>query len=160
MFILTSHWDVRLFWGVLPVTAKFYLFCLLIAAAHTVYFLTRTLSRLHRLPQGAPSSEETCLRLSLFELTNGMETLRQFHTLLFLLFGVFFADEMFATIRGIRLYSASLSGARMDIFEAPTAFAFIVFVVLVFLHAFQWVVAARLQSHRAANPNHVSLLDD
>jgi hypothetical protein len=156
MFILTGHWDVRSFWGVLPLTAKFYLFCLLIAAAHTIYFLTRTLSRLHRLPPDAPSNNKT----RLIELTNGMETLRQFHILLFLLFGVFFTDEMFATLRGIRLYSASLSGARIDIFEAPTAFAFIVFVVLLFLHIFQWIVAARLQSHHAANSNHVSLLDD
>jgi hypothetical protein len=66
---------------------------------------------------------------------------------------------MFATLRGIRLYSASLSGARMDVFEAPTAFAFIVFVVLVFLHTFQWILAARLQSHRAANSKHVPLSD-
>lgn len=160
MFIFTGHWDVRLFWGVLPVTAKFYLFFLLIAAAHTMYFLTRTLSRLHRLPKDAPCSNKTHLRLSLIELTNGMENLRQFHGLLFLLFGVFFTDEMFATLQGIRLSAASLSGARMDIFEAPTAFAFIVFVVLVFLHALQWIVAARLQSHRAANSDHVSLLDD
>jgi hypothetical protein len=156
MFILTGHWDVRSFWGVLPLTTKFYLFCLLIAAAHTIYFLSRTLFRLHRLPQDAPSNNET----RLIELTNGTKTLRQFHKLLFLLFGVFFTDAMFATLRSIRLYSASLSGARMDIFEAPTAFAFIVFVVLLFLHTFQWIAAARLQSHRAASSNHVSLLDD
>ena len=151
MFILTGHWDVRLFWGVLPVTAKFYLFFLLMAAAYTIYFLTRTLSRLHRLPQGAPTGNETRLRLRLIELTNGMENLRKFHTLLFLLFGVFFTDEMFATLQSIRLSAASLSGARMDIFEAPTAFAFIVFVVLVFLHIFHWTVAARLQSYRKAS---------
>ena len=160
MFILTGHWDVRSFWGVLPVTAKFYLFCLLIAAGYTIYFLTRTLSRLHRLSQDAPSDSKTLLRFSRIEMTEGMETLRQFHALLFLLFAVFFTDEMFATLRGIRLYSASLSGARMEIFEAPTLFAFVVFVVLAFLHTFQWIVAARLQSHRAANFNHVQILDD
>jgi hypothetical protein len=150
MFILTRHWDVRLFWGVLPVTAKFYLFFLLIAAGYTMYFLTRTLSCLHRLPHDAPCSNKTRPRLSLIELTNGMENLRQFHGLLFLLFGVFFTDEMFATLQGIRLSEASLSGARMDIFEAPTAFAFIVFVVLAILHVFQWAVAARLQSYLTA----------
>jgi hypothetical protein len=160
MFILTRHWDVRLFWGVLPVTAKFYLFILLIAAAYTMYFLTRTLSRLRHSPQDAASGNKKRLRPSLTELTNGMENLRQFHGLLFLLFGVFFTDEMFATLQGIRLSEASLSAARMDIFEAPTTFAFIVFVVLVLLHTFQWIVATRLQSHRAANSNHVPLVDE
>jgi hypothetical protein len=150
MFILTCHWDVRLFWGVLPVTAKFYLFCLFIAAAYAIYFLIRTLSRLHRLPLNLPSTDKTRLSLKTLELTNGMETICQFHKLLFLLFGVFFTDEMFATLQGIRLSEASLSAARMDIFEAPTGFAFIVFVVLIFLHVFQWAVAARLQSHQAA----------
>jgi hypothetical protein len=38
----------------------------------------------------------------------------------------------------------------MDIFEALTALAFIAFIVLLFLHIFQWGVAARLQSHRVA----------
>ncbi len=143
MFILTGHWDVRLFWGVLPVTAKFYLFFLLMAAAYTIYFLTRTLSRLHRLPQGAPTGNETRLRLRLIELTNGMENLRKFHTLLFLLFGVFFTDEMFATLQSIRLSAASLSGARMDIFEAPTAFASSIG---------QWRLACNRIARRASKP--------
>jgi hypothetical protein len=150
MFILTGHWDVRLFWGVLPVTAKVYLFCLLIAAAYTIYFLIRMLSRLHRLPLNPPSIENARLSLSMIELTNGMKNIRQFHTLFFLLFGILFADEMFATLQGIRLSEASLSAARMDIFEAPTAFAFIVFVVLILLHILQWAIAARLQSRQAA----------
>jgi hypothetical protein len=79
-----------------------------------------------------------------------MESIRQFHKLLLLLFGVVFTDEMFATLRGIRLYELSLSGARMDIFVAPTAFAFVVFVVLIVLHIFQWAVAALLQSQQVA----------
>src|SRR5260370_8321283 len=141
MSILTGHWDVRLFWEVLPVTAKFYLLFLLLAATYTTYFLARTLSRLHRLPQDAPRTDENRQKLSLIELTNGMESLRQFHGLLFLLFGVFFADEMFATLQGIRLSEASLSGARMDIFKAPTAFAFIFFLVLLLLHPFHCIVS-------------------
>jgi hypothetical protein len=155
MSLLTTPWDVRAFWGVLPITAKFYLFCLLVAAGYTLYFLSRTLFRLHRLPQDVPSSNEIRW-LSLIEMTNGMETLRQFHVLLFLLFGVFFTDEMFATIRNIRVYSASLSGPTMEIFEVPTGFAFIVLVTLAFLHSLQWIVATRLQSHRAANFSHLS----
>jgi hypothetical protein len=150
MFILTRHWDVRLFWGVLRVTAKSYLFFLFIAAAYTTYFLIRTLSRLHRLPLTLQSTDKTLWSLSMIDLTNGMGSMRQLNKLLFLLFGVFFTDEMFATLQGIRLSEASLSAARMDIFEAPTAFAFIVFVVLIFLHIFQWAVAARLQSRQAA----------
>ena len=109
MFILTRHWDGRLFWGVLPVTGKGYLIFLFIAAAYTIYFLIRTLSRLHRLPLNLPSSDKARLSLGMIELTNGMESLRQFHKFLFLLFGVFFTDEIFATLRGIQLYELSLS---------------------------------------------------
>jgi hypothetical protein len=150
MFIFTRDWDVRMFWGFLPLTAKGYLITLFIAAAYTTYFLIRTLIRLHRMPLNLPSSDNARLNLDKIALTNGLESIRQFHKLLFLLFGVFFTDEMFATIRGIRLYELSLSGARMDIFEALTALAFIAFIVLLFLHIFQWGVAARLQSHRVA----------
>jgi hypothetical protein len=155
MFILTVHWDARSAWGVLPVTAKFYLFCLFLAAAYNIYFLTRTLSRLRRLPKDAASNNETHLRVRLIEMTNGMQSLRQFHIFLLLLFGVFFTDAMFTTLRGIRYASLSLSGATMDIFEGPTGFAFFVFAVFVFLHVFQWVVAARLQSCLAANYKHL-----
>jgi hypothetical protein len=154
MFLFIVPWDARALWGVLPATAKFYLLCLLVAVGYTLYFLSRTLFRLHRLPQDVSSNNETRW-LSLSEMMNGMETLRQFHVLLFLLFGVFFTDEMFATLRSIRVYSASLSGPTMEIFEAPTGFAFIVLVTLVFLHTLQWIVATRLQSHRAANFSHL-----
>jgi hypothetical protein len=150
MFIFTRDWDVRYFWELLPFTAKGYLIFLFIAAAYTIYFLIRTLFRLHRSPQSLPSSDKARLSLGKIELTNGMESIRQFHKLLLLLFGVVFTDEMFATLRGIRLYELSLSGARMDIFVAPTAFAFVVFVVLIVLHIFQWAVAALLQSQQVA----------
>jgi hypothetical protein len=45
----------------------------------------------------------------------------------------------------------SLSAARIDVFEPVAAFAFLVFVVLIFLHILQWTAAARLQAAIAAN---------
>jgi hypothetical protein len=84
-------------------------------------------------------------------MTRGTESLRQFHTLLLLLFGVCCANEVFATLRAIQSSSMSLSAARIDVFEPVAAFAFLVFVVLIFLHILQWTAAARLQAAIAAN---------
>jgi hypothetical protein len=148
MFILTVHWDLRLLWASLTVTAKFYIICLLGTAACTTYFLARTMYHLRRL-QKESSIEAASVRRRQFEITRRIETLRQLHTLLFLLFGVVFANEMFATLRAIEYSSMSLSAARIDVFEPLTAFAFFAFVVLVFLQTFHWIVAARLQSFAA-----------
>jgi len=149
--MLAVNLNVSTAWGVQPLTAKLYLICLLAAAAHTIFFLTRTLFRLHRLPQDALSNDENRQVISFVEMTNGMDNLRQLHALLLVLFGGFFAMEMFAAFRGVRYASLSLSGATMDIFEGPTEFAFVVFAVLVCLHVFQWAVAARLRAYVFAN---------
>jgi flagellar biosynthesis protein FlhB len=160
MFILTVHWDLRLEWAVLTVTAKFYVFCLLAAAAYTTFFLVQTVSRIRRLQKDVASIDATPVKCRLIEMTRGIENLRQFHILLFFLFGMFFANEMFALIRAIEYSSMSLSAARIDVFEPVAAFAFFVFVVLTLLHVFQWIVAARLQSFFAANFNHPYLQND
>jgi hypothetical protein len=146
MSILTVHCDLRLLWAVLTVTAKFYVLCLMAAAGCTTYFLAWTVFRLRRLQKSVPSVGAALVKRRLIEMVRGIETQRQFHTLLFFLFGMFFANEMFATLRAIEYSSVSLSAARIDVFEPGTAFAFFVFAVLAFLHAFQWVVAARLRS--------------
>jgi hypothetical protein len=72
-----------------------------------------------------------------------LKTLRQFHTFLFLFFGICCANEVFATLRAIQYSSMSLSAAGIDVFEPVVAFAFFVFVVLLFLHVF---IAHRLQT--------------
>jgi hypothetical protein len=103
---------------------------------------------MHRLRglQKETSIEAAFVKRRQFEITRRIETLRQFHALLFLLFGIVFANEMFATLRAIEYSSMSLSAARIDVFEPLTAFAFFVFVVLVFLHSFQWIVGSRVQN--------------
>jgi hypothetical protein len=160
MFILTVHWDLRLVWAALTVTAKFYVFCLLVAAAYTTFFLLQTVSRIRRLQKDVASIDATPVKCRPIEMTRGIENLRQFHILLFFLFGVFLANEMFALIREIEYSSMSLSAARADVFEPVAAFAFFVFVVLALLHVFQWIVAARQQSFFAANFNHPHLQND
>jgi hypothetical protein len=148
MFILTVHWDMRLLWAVLTITAKFYIFFLLAATVYSTSSLALITIRLRRLLRHGASAD---MSLRLIEMTKRVESLRQFHTLLFLLFGLCCANEVFATLRTIQYSSMSLSAAKIDVFEPVTAFAFLVFVVLTFLHAFQWAVAARLQSTFAAN---------
>jgi hypothetical protein len=143
MFILTVHWDVRLLWAVLTITAKFYILFLLAATVYSTCSLARIAISSRRLLKHAAS---TGVSLRLIEMTRAVETLRQFHTFLFLLFGICCASEVFATLRTIQYSSMSLSAARIDVFEPVTAFAFFVFVVLLFLHVFQWAVAHRLQA--------------
>jgi hypothetical protein len=81
----------------------------------------------------------------LLAMGNRIETLRQFHIFLLLLFGVDCANEVVATLRAIQYSSASLSAVRMDGFEPLAAFSFFVLVVLLFLHVFQWAVSTRLR---------------
>ena len=155
MFILTVQWDLRLAWTPLTITAKVYILCLLAATVYSTYSLARIALRLHQLlKKDVTQTDEKNVRFQLIQMTRGIETSRQFHTLLFLLFGVCCANEMLAILRAIKYSAMSLSGARIEVFGPVAAFAFVVFVVLVFLHTFQWTVAARLQSAFAANANH------
>jgi len=87
-------------------------------------------------------------------MTRVIENLRQLHTLFFFLFGIVFANEIFAILRAIGYSSMSLSALRIGVFEPIIAFAFLVFAVLTFLHALQWVVAARLRSFFITTFNH------
>lgn len=151
MVILTVHWDLRLMWELLTITAKFYVLCLLAGVAYSTYSLARTASRLPKLLKHTASTHRETF--SVTEMMKRLENLRQFHALLLLLFGVCCANEVFATVQSIKLSSMSLSAARIDVFEPVILFAFFVFLVFAFLHALQWVVAARLQSSFAANFN-------
>jgi hypothetical protein len=147
MYILSVDWDLRSLWTALTLTGKFYVLCLLAATAYTTYFLVQTVSRLHSLQKkGSSLIDAQPAKFRLLGMTRGVENLRQFHLLLFFLFGMFFANEMFATLRGIEYSSMSLSAAKIDVFEPSVAFAFFVFAVLSLLHAFQWIVTARLRS--------------
>jgi hypothetical protein len=155
MFILTIHRDLRLLWVVLPIPAKFYILFLFAAAVYSSYSLTRIAFRFRQLLKHAASTDARDVGLRLTQMTRGIETLRQFHTLLFLLFGVCLPNSVSATLRAIQYSSMSLSGARIDVFETVAAFVFFVFVVFIFLHVFQWTVAARLQAAFAANVNNL-----
>jgi len=159
MFILTVHWNLRMVWAGLTVTAKFYGFCFLAAAVYTAYSLARTEYHLRHLRKDVAPTDPMLVRFRLSEMTRGVETLHQFQILLFLLFGVVCTNEIFATLRAIQYSSISLSAARVEVFEPVTAFAFCVFTMLVFLHAFQWIVAARVKSHLTTNFNDLYLRD-
>jgi hypothetical protein len=159
MFIVL-HLDLRLLWAIVTVTAKLYFLCLLVAAIYSTSVSIRTASRLRRLPKDATSTGTRDGKAHLIKMTRGIETLRQFHILLFLLFGIVCANEIFATLRTIRLFEMSLSGASINVFEPVAAFAFCVFVVFIFLHIFQWIVMARLQSYCPFISKHAYLRDD
>jgi hypothetical protein len=149
MFILTVHWDIRAVWSVLTPTAKFYAFCLLLAAVATTYYLGQAIFRLRRLRKGVASIDTAIAARCATEVKGRIENLCQLHQLMFFLFGMIFANEMFALVRAIEDSSMSLSAARIDICEPITALAFFVFGVLLFLHILQWIVATMLQSFLA-----------
>ena len=82
----------------------------------------------------------------LANMTAKAQTLREFHAMLFLLFGLCCSNELLNTLRGIQNSAASLSAATWDVFGPVIAFAFFVFAMLLLLHLFRWAVAHRLQS--------------
>jgi hypothetical protein len=145
MFILTMHWDLRALLAGLTITARFYVFALLASVVYSTFSSVRSVFSLYRVSRNRVIDVND-RRSLLLEMASRIQNLRQFHTLLFLLFGACCANEVIAILRAIQYSSASLSAAGMDIFEPVTAFAFFVFVVLLVLHIFQWAVAARLRA--------------
>jgi hypothetical protein len=135
MYILTVDWDFRALWSVLTITARLYFVCLLVAAGYAVIVLIRALSHtkdLHKtsLPIGTARS---------------IDNLRQLILLMFFVFGAVFANEIFATIRSIKLSTASLSALGIEAFEPCMGFAFVVFCVLAALHTCQWIASGRVR---------------
>lgn len=157
MFILTVHWDLRMLWAGLTVTAKFYILCLVLAAGYSAVVLVRTSSRLHSLSKEGAASDPPRVKHQVIEMTKGIENLRQLHTLLFFLFGVFFTNEIYAAVRAIQDSRMSLSALGFEVFGPVIAFAFCTFVTFAVLHVLQWVLAARLQSYCM---NNLYALDD
>ena len=151
MFILTVPWDLRSLWVVLTITAKVYLLLLTTATGYSTYCLARATCRLRELLKRMAAADAGDMGRRLAAMNRGIATLRQFHALLLLLFGVCCTNEVFATLRMIQNSSMSLSAAQINAFEPVAAFAFVVFVVFIFLHVFQWSLEASLQSAIAAN---------
>ena len=141
MLILSVPWDFRSLWAALTLTANLYIICLLAASAYTTCSLTRITVRLRKI-----AKREKAEMLLVDKMTAKAQTLREFHTMLFLLFGLCCSNELFATLRGIQNSAVSLSAARFDVFGPVVAFAFFVFAVLLFLHGFRWAVAHRLRA--------------
>jgi hypothetical protein len=137
------EWSLRELWMLLTVIGRLYILCLLAAAAYTAYFLVRVVSRLRSL--GSLGTDSLPSKSHLLGMTGGIEELRQLHFLLLLLFGVSLANEILAAFRAFTYASMSLSGASIGIFVPLAMYAFLVLVVLAFLHISQWIVAARLR---------------
>jgi hypothetical protein len=135
-------WSLLELWMFLTVLGRLYILCLLAAFAYTAYFLIRVVSRLGLGRFGTDAQPAKSYYLS---MTGGIEDLRQLHFLLLLLFGVSLANEVLAALRAFKYASPSLSGDSIGEFEPVAMYAFLVLVVLTFLHECQWIVAARLR---------------
>src|ERR1700694_3824612 len=99
MFILAGRWDMRVMWLTLTLTAKFYVLCLLVGVVAEMWFIARTVVRLRSVHRNVAFADALRVKSELIEMTRGIENLRQFNTLLLLLFGICFANEAFATLR-------------------------------------------------------------
>src|SRR5712664_839297 len=146
MFILSVPWDFRSLWAILTLTAKLYVFCPLAGAAYSTYSLARVAFGLRQIVKRSSLTEKNSARVRLNKMAARVQTSRQLHRMIFLLFGICCANEVFATLRTSQHSSMSLSAARIDVFEPVTAFTFFVFAVLLALHSFQWAIAHRLQT--------------
>jgi hypothetical protein len=151
MFILTVHWDLRLLWAGLTVTAKFYVICLLVATGYSGVLLVRAYIRVCRLSKDGPASDSSDVRRNFVEMSNRIENLRQFHTLLFFLFGIVLTNEVYACVRAILDSRMSLSALGFEVFSSAIAFVFCTLTAFAVLHSLQWIVAARLQSYALDN---------
>ena len=140
MLILSVPWDFRSLWAVLSITAKFYTICLLAGAAYSTYSLARIAVWLRRNARNKTVIKE------LDEMRTKTLSLREFHTMLFLLFGLCASNEVFNVLRGIQNSAVSLSAARFDVFGPVVAFVFFVFAILLFLHGFRWAVGHGLRA--------------
>jgi len=145
MLHLTASNIREMFLG-LTYAARFYILLLLVSGAYMICSLARTFLSLRRMAGDVAIAEAPRERSRLIKMAGRVEHFRQLNTLLFFLFGIFFANETLNTLRGIQMMSMSLSGARIDIFGPLAGFALFVFIVLAFLHTAQWAAAAQLQS--------------
>jgi hypothetical protein len=143
MLILTYWPDQSSLWPLLSLTTRVYFLGLLAVAAHTLYFFVRTMVRLRNTRIKSVSATR------LAEIVPGVETLRQLHGFMLLLFGVCCASETLGAIRAVELSKMSLSSVGIEVYAPVAAFACVVLAILLFLHALQWAVAIRLRTRIA-----------
>ena len=127
-------YDLIVLWKVLSRTADLYTVFFLASAGYASYSLLRVFAGLGNLHDRA-----ACTRVE-----RRIANVRQIILLLLLLFGMTVANEAFAWLRANR-FSQSPCGDCIDASGLLAAFAFAVFGVLVFLHAFQWIASAWLK---------------
>lgn len=143
MSLLTTSWDFRLLWTVLPIQTRGYLLCLFAAAIYSGISLRKTFIRIRRLPGIMPGAEAEAFYRS---ISARLRNLRQLHFLFLLLFGLFLTDEAFRAERAHMYSRMSLACVSFNqLLDPLLCFAFVVLLVLTILHALQWFVASRLE---------------
>ena len=152
MSILSVPWDVRALWATLPFVSRLYLLFLIVIPAYTIFSLAKAMIRLRPFERQGPDLRSEPLQN---DYRGRPRNLRQLHFFALLLFGVSLCNDFFGTIRAIQLSQASLSAARIDIFEPALAFAFTVLVALTFLHALQWFISSRLERMSGERAQHM-----
>ncbi len=140
MSLFTEQWDLRSAWSSLPNQTKLFFFLLLVLAilssvAHLRIVYSQTIkskaATIHRVNAGRG-------------FLRALENLRQLHTLLFLLFGLFLTDYVYRIVRSFQFSRMSLCSPTVSEMAAPClAFAFASLLILIFLHCLHWFVCFR-----------------
>ena len=142
--MLTTSWDLRLLWILLPLQTRFFLLCLFSAAIYSSISLVKTSIRIGKLPRNTPAAEaETLYR----RLSVRLHNLRQLHFLLPLLFGLFLTDEAYRTALSFQQAQMMLTVPTVaELLDPLLGFAFLSLLVLTTLHSLQWLVSSRLET--------------
>jgi hypothetical protein len=144
--LLTTEWDFRSLWALLPLLTKIYLASLFAFACYTAVSLVATGLRLLAVAKKVNQQSEGSAEYALNEVAIRVRNLQQMNLLLFLIFGVYLADHSYSSMRALRNSMLSLQAAGLEVFAPLAAVSFVVFVVLAALHSMSWIVAVRIES--------------
>jgi hypothetical protein len=133
--MLTTSWDFRLLWTLLPLQTRLFLLCLFAAAIYSGISLVKTFIRILKLSGNMPAAgAETLYR----RLSVRLHNLRQLHFLFLLLFGLFLTDEAFRTALSFKQAQMMLAVPTIaELLDPLLGFAFLSLLVLTTLHSLQ-----------------------
>jgi len=137
--------DVRTFWTEQLPLCKLYACYLAFAAIHTLLSLSRMLSRVHSHRKEAANADYESKRRLLVALQNKSDNLFRLTYFSTLLFGVVFFLQFPANFRSLvdtNLTGWSFIGYSLAIYFE---FAACVLLVLLILHAAEWIASAHLR---------------
>jgi hypothetical protein len=143
MNLLSHSWDVRMLWFILPLQAKLFFLCLLLATTYMIFSIAFAYRRGRSF---APNGTEPFLRSLHPRFLRRMHNLRQLHFTFLLIFGVIMTDELFRALQAYERSKLALSeSTAAQIADPVLAFAYCCLLIFTFLQILQWLVSIYLE---------------